>query len=394
MTNLEGWDLAYESFRARRVFGSLDGIRCLSILAVLWHHTISGFTWLPASHRGFLGVDMFFVLSGFLIVTLLLRERDRLGEVSLKRFYIRRSLRIFPVYYGLLAVLTLVFLLRPQGKTAQTFFQELPFYLAYLTNWFHPTTLMAIAWSLAVEEQFYLLWPPMERCLRGSVVGILLMVIAASQVPDFGPASQVREGWWGVLAGLRVVGRTYTPICLGVLLAHVLHAPRGYRRVARILFPPWMSLAALAALVVTCNLMPLDLAAWSRLSIQLLMMVFLASCVVREDHWLRGFLGWAPVARIGVVSYGIYLYHMIALHGVSVVLARAGWRFPLDQFFLVLLATWIIAELSYRYYEMPFLRLKDAYQRRAGVPIEGVSQEQDRLLLGPSAMSAIQHQRA
>ena len=394
MTKPEVWDRAYESYRARRVFGSLDGIRCLSILAVVWHHTTTGFAWLPASVHGFLGVDMFFVLSGFLIVTLLLRERDRLGEISLRRFYVRRSLRIFPVYYGLLAALTLVFLLRSHGQTAQTFFKELPFYLTYLTNWIHPTTFMGIAWSLAAEEQFYLLWPPIERWLSRWAVGILLGVIAVNQVVNFGTAIYRSEGWWGVVADSGMAGATFTPICLGVLLAHVLHSPQGYRHVARLLFRPWMPIAVLAALVLTCNAVPSELAGWPRVSIQLLMTVFLASCVVREDHWLRGLLGFAPVARIGVISYGIYLYHMIALHGVSTLLASTGWRFPLDRFFLVLLLAWIIAEVSYRYYETPFLRLKDALQRRTPLPIEGVSRDYDPLILGAPARSAIQHQRA
>ncbi len=387
-------DPAYENFRARRVFGSLDGIRCLSILVVLWHHSTDGYAWLPASYLGFLGVDMFFVLSGFLIVTLLLRERDWLGEISLRRFYLRRGLRIFPVYYGLLAALTLFCWLRPHGSTAQSFFKDLPFYVTYLTNWIRPATLMFIAWSLAMEEQFYLLWPPIEKWLSRSAVGILLVVIAVNQVVNFASAHPGSGGWWDVLTASGMRGITYTPICLGVLLAHVLHSPLGYRRVARILFPPWMSLVVLAALVLTCNVVPPKLAGWPRLSIQLLMMVFLASCVVREDHWLRGLLRFAPVARIGVISYGIYLYHMIACHGALALLASTGWRFPLDQFVLVLLFSWIMAEVSYRYYETPFLRLKDAHQRPTALPTEGVSRADDRHILGAPARSAIPHQRA
>jgi peptidoglycan/LPS O-acetylase OafA/YrhL len=282
-------------------------------------------------------------------------------------------------------------LLRPHGQTGQAFFKELPFHLMYLTNWIHSATLMYVAWSLAMEEQFYLLWPPIEKWLSLWALPILLVVLVVNQVGILVSASQGRDGWAGVLAATGIGGIGFTPICLGVLLAHILHSPRGYRRVARILFPPWMSIAVLAVLVLTCNVVPSELAGWPRPSIQLLMAVLLASCVVREDHWLRGLLGFAPVARIGVVSYGIYLFHMIADHGTLALLASTRWRFPLDRFFLVLLFTWIIAEVSYRYYETPFLRLKDSLRRRWALPIEGMSRDHDRLFPGAPARSAIQH---
>jgi peptidoglycan/LPS O-acetylase OafA/YrhL len=373
MTSSEALDTAYEAYRARRIFGSLDGIRCLSILAVLWHHTTDGFSWLPASRMGFLGVDMFFVLSGFLIVSLLLRERDLNGEISLRRFYIRRSLRIFPVYYGVLSVLTVVFWLRPHGHMAQGFFKDLPYYLTYLTNWIHPATFMGIAWSLAAEEQFYLLWPPIERWLGRSAMAILLLVIAANQLPSYALASRQTEGWLGVMAGWPMSRVTYTPICLGVLLAHLLHTRNGYKWIARALFAPWMPIACLAALFLTCNLVPENIAGWPRLIIQVWMMFLLASCVIRDDHWLRGILEASPIARIGAISYGIYLYHMIARHAAVALLASIGLRFPLDRSLLVLLISWVIAELSYRYYETPFLKLKDAIRRRPAVAVGDAS---------------------
>src|SRR5437870_3157565 len=91
----------YGEFRQTRYFGALDGLRCLSIVAVVAFHTLRG-TSSPIVLRGNLGVDLFFLISGFLITTLLIRERSQYGAISLKKFYIRRTLRIFPLYYAVL----------------------------------------------------------------------------------------------------------------------------------------------------------------------------------------------------------------------------------------------------------------------------------------------------
>jgi peptidoglycan/LPS O-acetylase OafA/YrhL len=117
----------YSAFRSRAYFNSLDGLRSLCILAVIWHHQLEYAPGIPLGRLGFLGVDMFFVLSGFLITTLLLRERDRRSDVSLRAFYLRRSLRIFPVYYALLAALTVFYMVRPNGNSAAGFIQDLPY---------------------------------------------------------------------------------------------------------------------------------------------------------------------------------------------------------------------------------------------------------------------------
>src|SRR5271166_3634228 len=94
--------LQYRKFRQTETFNSLNGLRCISVLAVIWHHAVGHLfptdTFLA---EGYMGVDVFFAVSGFLITTLLLRERDTWGDIDLRSFYARRSLRIFPLYYGL-----------------------------------------------------------------------------------------------------------------------------------------------------------------------------------------------------------------------------------------------------------------------------------------------------
>src|SRR5947209_2024832 len=179
---------SHEEYLSRRYFSSLDIFRCWSILAVIWHHSQKGVAWFPASDRGFLGVDFFFVISGFLIVTLLLRERDRAGDISLRQFYLRRSLRIFPIYYALLGALTAFFLfVKPHANMARSFFETLPYQAFYLSNFVdHSGSILFFTWSLATEEQFYLAWPPVEKWLRGAAVPLLLSVIVVNQLVNFG----------------------------------------------------------------------------------------------------------------------------------------------------------------------------------------------------------------
>lgn len=350
---------AFESFRARRHFSALDGIRAFSILAVLWHHTAAGLGGIPLSSNGYLGVDMFFVLSGFLIVTLILRERERTGEFSLRRFYARRTLRIFPIYYLVLAaVLLLVTVIRPGSQMRGAFLDELPFHLTYTTNWIHSSTILAIAWSLATEEQFYVLWPPVEKLLPRASIVVLLAVIAVNQLVNF----QVLDGFLESHFGLRhaeyaILQVTFTPICLGVLLAHVLHHPVGFERLRRMLsnsVSPWL---VFVVLVAACNAAG-DISGLPRLVIQLSMALFLAACVLDEGHVLARLLSLPLVRRIGAISYGMYLYHLFARHAAEALLNATGLASPLALFFVCSVLTIAVSELSFRCIEAPLSNLK------------------------------------
>jgi peptidoglycan/LPS O-acetylase OafA/YrhL len=351
---------SHAEFLARRSFGSLDGIRCLSIVAVVWHHTVVGVDWLPATKRGYLGVDMFFVVSGFLIVALLLRERDRSGEISLRKFHVRRALRIFPSYYGVLLVLAVTLgVFRRDGALAGPFFAELPYYLTYTSNWVELHTLLAISWSLAAEAQFYLVWPPIEKYAARVTIPILLAVIAANQLVNFRVLRVERD--------LPMLQATFTPICLGVGLAHLLHSPAGFRGASRALSARWASPLALAVLVALCSIPNSDISGWHRLLTQLAMSVFLCACVAREDHGLQGVLCLPAIARIGVISYGVYLYHQFGRGAAEVLLQRAGVDVPLALFATCLALTIAVAELSFRYYETPFLRMKEWLDSRGSL---------------------------
>src|SRR4030042_5470516 len=138
----------------------LDGLRGISILLVYIHHLYS-----PLMPGGFFGVDVFFVLSGFLITSLLVQEWGRKGSISLKDFYIRRALRLMPALLLLILITGGFALILLDKKGAIETYQGIWLTLAYASNWFiafgyfTANNPLGITWSLAIEEQFYLTWP-------------------------------------------------------------------------------------------------------------------------------------------------------------------------------------------------------------------------------------------
>lgn len=341
----------HAAFLGTKTFGSLDGLRAASILAVVWHHTHGGVGAWPVTQRGFLGVDLFFVISGFLIVTLLLRERRRSGTTSLKRFYIRRFLRIFPPYYATLFAVGALAYLVPGGNELRAIRHDLPYALLYVANLFPMQSLLAITWSLSVEEQFYLIVPALERLAKPVFVGILAVAFVVVSLPAFGFMSSL-----DLPEFFRQT--TFGPILLGVMLAEVLDAPRGYRLVSRFVGHRFAPVAALVLVFAACCNPSPDISGWPRLLIHATLLVLVAACVIREDHVLATPLAFWPLRRIGAVSYGIYLYHMMIRHFATLALARAGLGSGVAFFVATALGTWLVAEISYRLFESRFLALK------------------------------------
>lgn len=354
---------SHAEYLATRSFGALDGLRALSIIAVVWHHTYEVPTGWPATQRGFLGVDLFFVISGFLIVTLLLRERDRRGAISLKKFYVRRLLRIAPVYYGLLLGLAAVFVTVGRNSAMRdAFFSDLPWAFLYLSNWVGLTTFLEITWSLSAEEQFYFLWPPIERFAPRKAVPILVALLIVSQVIHFRLAEGVMQGLGFAPHQPEMLRQTgFTPIMLGVLLAHGLHHPRTFALLRPLLAPRVVSVLACVAVLAIASVPVADITGFPRVAIHLAMTVLVASAVVREDHLLMPLLRLRPIVAVGVLSYGIYLFHMLSRHVVLAGLTRLGSSSPSLLFVGTLLMTVAVAAVSYALYERRFLALKERF---------------------------------
>ncbi|WP_374632832.1 acyltransferase family protein [Paracoccus sp. (in: a-proteobacteria)] len=356
-------DQAYRTYLGRRYFGSLDGLRCLCILAVIWHHSplMDPASPVQLLARGFVGVDMFFVLSGFLITTLLLREERDSGTISLSAFYWRRALRILPAYLLLLSAMSLYWI---GVKGQHDLLPLVPYYLLFLANFLlAQIPLMSVTWSLSVEEQFYLLWPltmlllPLLAWRRIALLVALIVVLLAFALGA--GAGLPRLQTQHAIFALPVM--SYTALLSGALAAVLLNEKAGFRLFWAICGHRAAPLVYLALLLLWLQVSPENLKSWPGAVMCLLMVLFLVSLVVREDHALRPLLRFAPVRRIGEISYGIYLYHLIGLHIANELVTRLlppGTGAEVVSTLIYLPITLVMAELSFRLFESRFLALR------------------------------------
>lgn len=354
------WGLAYRDFKATKFFGSLDGLRALSIVAVIWFHTVP---WERASllGQGNKGVTLFFAISGFLIVTLLLRQKEKRATVDLKNFWGRRVLRIFPVYYLALALYVVLVALAEHDPVARSaFFGNLPAFATFTSNWFvdleSTRVIFYFAWSLAAEEQFYLLWPLAERFLRGSrPLWLALTALAATQAIAIAWPAESRAA-----LPLRMVTSVPAAILLGVMLAHLLHQPRTFRWVWTVLGRRGSAAGAAAVALLALTFAP----AWGatgELAMAGALTLVVAACVVREDNDFARVLQLRPIAWIGTVSYGMYLFHMIAVNIVRRAAGAAGMSSPFIDFLGGTVFALLLASVCYLTYERFFLNLKERW---------------------------------
>lgn len=342
----------HDRFLAQRRFGALDGLRALGVLAVIWHHTSPSIIPQRFVNLGAHGVTLFFAVSGFLITSLLLREHEESGRIDLRAFFVRRVLRIFPLYYGVLLIYVgVVLIVEPTSEPGTTFFRNLPAYLSYTSNIFVPPSegrvIFYFAWSLATEEQFYLAWPPLLALARVRHRALLLLLCL------LGIAA------YGSLTEHRVLSLVPVSLVAGALLAVVLRSARGYALLSALL-----GARVVAPLLLVALFLAAVPAGVPDLIVHVLVSLLVGACVIREDHGLRALLSARWLAYIGTISYGMYLLHMLCKNIAVRGLGAAGVAHDSVPVFLVTtaLAT-AAATLSFRYYESFFLRLKERYRR-------------------------------
>jgi peptidoglycan/LPS O-acetylase OafA/YrhL len=376
-------------------YPSLDGLRALAFLAVFcWHYARTVAPNTELFHWGWAGVDIFFVLSGFLITGILfdtLRRRD-----FFRSFYIRRALRIFPLYYtiwiGLLLVTPVLHILWNRYNVAMAFYVG-NLFIPGANSGLHPQPSVVLYpslrhpgvthgvlvdhfWSLCVEEQFYLVWPAIVWFLRSRTALLYLCLAGAALCPvlrltilHFAP---------GQLDNLGLYYPTYVrcdSLLLGSALALWLRAPGGLRL-------PRLKQIAMATLAGSIFLLVLGVmlqrhtaplpihdpfvctVGYSLIAIAGSSLLVLA---LYPDTWLAGFLQLHPLVSIGRISYGLYVIHELIMPPLESQIPHLkrhhiALLYPVISFAIC----WVLAALSFRYLESPFLRLKDRLARRPG----------------------------
>jgi peptidoglycan/LPS O-acetylase OafA/YrhL len=316
----------------------LDGLRGIAILAVLAGHTgIPGF----ADGAGGAGVTLFFVLSGYLITSLLLAEREKTGRVDLRAFYIRRALRLFPALAAVLVVIVILIVsgLMPEDARRDTNYTlVIAGVIAYVANWVavagQSIGMLGHTWSLAVEEQFYIVWPTVLlaglRFGRTKVALVVLLLIFLDT--PYRLFLDLHGGFMHVFVGTDSRGDALMFGCVLALLGTRWHPVAG-----------WLGLAGVAALMATWPGDP-------GLGLQIL---FIPAAAIVSTIAVAGcpaMLAWRPLAFIGKISYGLYLWQGLVI----------WWHFPWP---IAVALSIGIACVSYFVLEQRFLRLKDRFGR-------------------------------
>jgi len=355
---------------------SLDGLRAVAVFLVILYHL--GFQAIPGGH----GVLAFFVLSGFLITWLLLKEQEQSGTISLRQFYLRRALRILPAFlcfWVLWTALLLVFHKRVvwgQGLSALVFLND--YYQAIFGD---PNTGYSHTWSLGIEEQFYLLWPASlyalgrrPRRVAAALVAVIGAVWVHRAVLQF--VVGIDQGYIYEAFDTRA-----DHLAIGCLLAVALR--QGYlQRMWEWLSTPWLSVLALSLLVASVWLSHVFGTVYRNVLgfavDPVLVAVLIAQVIALRESPLWRWLNWRWVRHLGALSYSLYLYQQVVIG--PVMKAFASRPLPV-QLAAALAAVILAASASYHLVERPFLRLKARAPARS-LPGRGNS--------GPSLVAEIQ----
>jgi len=333
---------------------SLDGLRALSIVLVIIQHFDSSHKFGPATYLwrfqlGDMGVRIFFVLSGFLITSLLLREYANYKTIDLRKFYMRRFLRIFPAYYAYLGILAF---LAYSGATSMRL-ESLYGPILYLSNYMATERVLAHTWSLAVEQQFYLLWPLiilMAGVKRATGVAIFFLVFSPMARVFVSISSDFPPTLW---THFETAGDPLAVGCIFAVFRERMARSTSYQRL----------ISGSALLTAIMGLFFLSMAHrwpmfWNLIGISVanLLIVFVVDVCMRiEKSVVFVALNSRIAVYFGGLSYSIYIWQQFFAYGkIS------------DAFYPSLLMTLAAAALSHHLIELPSLKFKSRFSRSSG----------------------------
>jgi peptidoglycan/LPS O-acetylase OafA/YrhL len=359
-------------------FKGLNSLRFLAALFVVLGHVPLNQQSLGLPHpnhaifffRGAYAVCFFFALSGFLITYLLLDEQRRSGEIRVRDFYLRRICRIWPLYFavilfGLFFYNRLLPWVGIHYRVEYSLWTALALYGALLPNLMNSLYtvggILNPTWSIGIEEQFYLAWAPAVKRVRDrlpvlcwAVLGVSLALFGLAHYDVFGA-----HAWKNFVEQMK-----FHFMAAGALCAWWL----ARRREALLRLPLFASRAVqLALFALLADFYLTGFLHWGRLGEELLQLVLYCWLIVNVAANPANVVpvGARLFDYLGTVSYGIYMLHMLAIYATSEVFRRTAWwhgrlaLYCLAYYGLVLGLTFLLAHTSYRWFERPFLRLKD-----------------------------------
>jgi len=340
----------------------LDGFRAVAILAVMGFHLT-----LPGMRGGSIGVDLFFVLSGFLITSLLLEEWRQTQSIDLKHFYIRRGLRLLPALLVLLCIIELYagLLLNPAQATVAR--RDVLASLFYSANWLRALKgpqsmgeLLSHTWSLSVEEQFYVLWPPLLFILlrsgikRAHLAG-LLAVLAAAVALRRAVMWEEMVPWHRIYNGLDTRFDSLLTGCAAAALASLgVLNNRQVRAILRFLcFPAGL----FVGMAIVSRFSDAAFCRWGWPALEISCGIILLRIVGSGKSAVRRILELPVLVWIGRLSYSLYLWHAVVFSWAERLHVRWRW-----QCLGGLVVAFGCAAASFYLVETPFLKLKRRFQ--------------------------------